>query len=744
MLPVRQDAGAVRAGRGACFAVLFAVPLLFAAVALGAGGPSLLTWLSTWASTVAFAAGCALCLDRARVGGLDRFTWLWLGIACACWAAANAYYAVVVAPDPLPLPSVADIGYFSFPLFVSAALVQFARVRLSSLSVDVWLDGVIAGLGTAAIASAIVFGLGDVSTAKLAEVITSLVYPLEDVAVLGILVGVASVLGPRLERRMALLAAGILCICVADVIVFSRVLRGDEVGGAWSNLGWTAGIALFATAAWLPAAAPAGTVTRPRFELAIPFAFAVGAVAVLVIDDALGLDTAAPVFALATLTVACIRLLRSVTQARGLAESRSVALEQLSAARDAAERANHAKSEFVSRISHELRTPLNAILGFAQLIESDAASPRDVDQSRQIIRAATHLTAVVDDLLDLGSAERGELRASLETVSATEVLMGALELATPLVAERGLDLEVDAHGGMFQYVVADFQRLRQVLLNLISNAIKYNAPRGRITVAFATPEPGRLRFVITDTGAGIEPADLGRMFDPFVRLEADAGHEPGTGLGLAVSRSMVEAMGGTIGVTSTPGTGTSFHVDLATAPAPPSGMADDPPASSAAGAARPAAARATVLCIEDNPANVRLIEGIFSRQPQLRLLTALQGAIGVELAQRHRPDLVLLDVNLPDLSGEQVLARLRASPETASIPVLVVSADATGERRRMFMEAGAAGYVAKPLDVTSFMDVVISVLRDHAREPAVRPELERIRGTAASAPGTGADAERQS
>ena len=728
MLPVRQDAGALRVGRGVAFGVLFAAPVAFAAVLVGVGGPSLLTWLSTWATPVAFAAGCVLCLGRARAGGTDRFTWLWLGVACACWAAANAYYAVVVAPGALPLPSVADIGYFSFPLFVSAALVQYARVRLPALSIDVLLDGVIAGLGTAAIVAAIVFGVGDVSTAELGEVITSLVYPLEDVAVLGILVGAAAVLGARVERRLGVLAAGVVCICVADVIVFSRVLRGDEIGGAWSNLGWSAGIALFATAAWLPAAAQARVAPRPRFELALPFTFALSALVVLVVDDWLGVETVAPIFALAALTVACVRLLRAVRQARGLAESRSVALEQLSVARDAAEQANHAKSEFVSRISHELRTPLNAILGFAQLIETGAASPRDSDEARQIIRAATHLTAVVDDLLDLGSAERGELRASLESVSATEVLMGALELATPLVAERGLDLEVDAHGGMYQYVVADFQRLRQVLLNLISNAIKYNAPRGRIVISFAAPGPGRLRFVITDTGAGIAPGDLGRMFDPFVRLEADAGREPGTGLGLAVSRSMVEAMGGTIGVTSAPGAGTSFHVDLATTAPPPSGTTDDVPAVDDAAAARAAAPRATILCIEDNPANVRLIEGIFSRQPQLRLLTALQGAIGVELAQRHRPDLVLLDVNLPDLSGEEVLARLRASPETASTPVLVVSADATTERRRAFLQAGAVGYVAKPLEVTSFMALVTSVLRS----------------TAASAPEAGADAVRRS
>src|SRR6476661_1329392 len=209
MLPVRQDAGAVRAGRGVAFAVLLAALLAFAAVIVGVGGPPLLTWLSTWATPVAFGAGCALCLGRARTGGRDRFTWLWLGVACAGWAAANAYYAVVVAPGALPLPSVADIGYFSFPLFVSAALVQYARVRLPSLSLDVLLDGVIAGLGTAAIAAAIVFGVGDVSTAKLGEVITTLVYPVEDVAVLGILVAVASVIGARVDRRLGLLAAGV-------------------------------------------------------------------------------------------------------------------------------------------------------------------------------------------------------------------------------------------------------------------------------------------------------------------------------------------------------------------------------------------------------------------------------------------------------------------------------------------------------------------------------------------------------
>ncbi len=366
-----------------------------------------------------------------------------------------------------------------------------------------------------------------------------------------------------------------------------------------------------------------------------------------------------------------------------------------------AEDANRAMSEFVSRVSHELRTPLNAILGFAQLLERDADTARERERTAQISSAGAHLVSLIDDLLDLGRIERGELPVSIEPVAATEVVRTVLELAGPLITERHLELELDLHGGLHEHVLADFQRLRQVLLNLVSNAVKYNRPRGKIIVRFETPEPGRLRFVVADTGPGVDEADHPRLFRAFDRLGAESGEQPGTGLGLPVSKALVEAMHGRIGVDSEPGTGSAFWVELptTTAPAPRVPVVPSP-------GSRPLPANGTVLYIEDNPANVRLMEDIFESLPGMRLLTAMQGALGAELARRHRPDLVLLDAQLPDLDGEGVLGVLKAQAETAAVPVVIVSADATDRRRQAFLALGAAAYLTKPLDVGALIEQI--------------------------------------
>ena len=368
-----------------------------------------------------------------------------------------------------------------------------------------------------------------------------------------------------------------------------------------------------------------------------------------------------------------------------------------------AEDANRAMSEFVSRVSHELRTPLNAILGFAQLLERDADTARERERTAQISSAGAHLVSLIDDLLDLGRIERGELPVSIEPVAATEVVRTVLELAGPLITERDLELELDLHGGLHEHVLADFQRLRQVLLNLVSNAVKYNRPRGKIIVRFETPEPGRLRFVVADTGPGVDEADHPRLFRAFDRLGAESGEQPGTGLGLPVSKALVEAMHGRIGVDSELGTGSAFWVELplTTAPAPGAVPVVPSPGS------RPTIPTAgTVLYIEDNPANVRLMEDIFESLPGMRLLTAMQGALGAELARRHRPDLVLLDAQLPDLDGEGVLGILKAQDETAAVPIVIVSADATDRRRQGFLALGAAAYLTKPIDVGALIEQI--------------------------------------
>jgi CheY-like chemotaxis protein/anti-sigma regulatory factor (Ser/Thr protein kinase) len=325
---------------------------------------------------------------------------------------------------------------------------------------------------------------------------------------------------------------------------------------------------------------------------------------------------------------------------------------------------------------------------------------------------------MIDDLLDVSRLEHGEVRASIERVSAGDVVREAVNLAEPLIAERGLRVETDLGSCGHRYVLADFRRLRQVLINLISNAVKYNRAGGSIAVALSQPAAGSLRFEVSDTGHGIAPDDLERLFRPFERLEAaTSGPESGTGLGLALSKGLVEEMGGQIGVASEVGVGTTFHVDMPTAE-------EDDPGSGAMpeGGVRawPSAdlLSATILYVEDNPANIRLMEAIFAGQPRVRLVSTGRGLEAVELAERHRPDLVLLDVHLPDVDGESVLRRLSSRLSTASIPVVVVSADATVERRESFLSAGAAGYVTKPIDVDRFVAAVRTVLGQGGAGPS--------------------------
>jgi PAS domain S-box-containing protein len=410
-----------------------------------------------------------------------------------------------------------------------------------------------------------------------------------------------------------------------------------------------------------------------------------------------------------------LTLLESVAATFGRQLERVRTAQELRFARDEAEAADRAKTELVSRISHELRTPLNAILGFAQLLDRDELTERQHAQTEQIASGGRHLVAVIDDLIDLSRIETGELRVSLESVSVTAMLREVIELIRPLVDERGLELEVDAHGGIHEHVCADYQRLRQVLLNLLSNAVKYNRPGGRISLFFEDPGDGRLGFAVRDTGAGIAQRDLPLLFQAFERLGAERGAEQGTGLGLVVSRGLVEAMGGRLLVASEVGVGTTFRVELdraaAAAPVHPGDRHGPETLWWPAGEG----SEATVLYVEDNPANLHLVRDIVAARPGLELLTATRGSAGLELARRRRPDLVLLDMNLPDVSGEDVLTALKADAATSAIPVLVLSADATPERRGLVLERGAAGYLAKPLDIGEFVVAVRALLPDADR-----------------------------
>ena len=382
---------------------------------------------------------------------------------------------------------------------------------------------------------------------------------------------------------------------------------------------------------------------------------------------------------------------------------------ELQSAKDDAERANHAKSEFLSRMSHELRTPLNAILGFGQLLEMTGVKPTQTVQVREILNAGHHLLTLIDEVLDLARVESGHLAISPEPVALLPLLHDCLTLVRPQADARGIGL-LDPAPGCAVHVRADRTRLKQVLLNLLSNAVKYNRPGGTVSLAcLALSDAERLRIRVNDTGAGLTPEQVKRLFVPFERLDAEAKQIQGTGIGLALSRRLVELMDGRIGVESQPGVGSTFWVELPIArpqaePAPP--VPSTQPAVPGPGAGP----RREVLCIEDNPANLRLIESIFAHRSDLRLLTAIAPGLGLELARTHHPALILLDVNLPDLDGYAVMQCLREDATTRGIPVIAVSASAMPRDIERGKAAGFAAYLTKPLDVGRLLRVVDDTL----------------------------------
>lgn len=375
---------------------------------------------------------------------------------------------------------------------------------------------------------------------------------------------------------------------------------------------------------------------------------------------------------------------------------------QLEVAKTEAERANSAKSEFLSRMSHELRTPMNSIMGFAQILEMAPLDARQAQRVSHIIKAGQHLLQLINEVLDFARVESGRLRVTPESISADTAILTALDIIRPLAEQNHLELETPSLKPGSYPILADSQRLSQVLLNLLSNATKYNRPQGRIMITRAVTSTGKLRIGVRDTGLGISESDMARLFVPFERLNPENPNVEGTGLGLALSKSLVEAMEGAMGVESTVGVGSEFWLEL------PMGVPASTSILESAVDAQVglAAARATILYIEDSVANYQVIENLFLDYEDIFVIGAMQGRLGIDLAKQHQPSLILLDLHLPDIGGEEVLRRLRADPLTARIPIIILSADASPSQIRQLLDLGAQGYLTKPLDLQRVLRVV--------------------------------------
>lgn len=376
--------------------------------------------------------------------------------------------------------------------------------------------------------------------------------------------------------------------------------------------------------------------------------------------------------------------------------------EALTLALAEVEKANRAQTEFLSRMSHELRTPLNAILGFGQLLELDDITDLQKESVRLILKAGNHLLGLINEILDLAGLESGKLTPEIEAVSVGDAIGEMCALVSPMAASRRVEISTVNAESWRYFVLADGRRLRQVLINLLSNGIKYNKPGGKLAIKCEEAGRDRIRITVSDTGDGISQNDIEKLFTPFERLDAYNTGVEGTGLGLVIAQRLIAAMSGSIEVKSQVGVGSTFVIEL-----PAAGAVGFQDGDVRSPADKPDKGSfdfsATVLCIEDNESNLKLVEAVLQSKRNAELISAASGVQGIEMARDRRPDLVLLDLNLPDIHGYDVLGELRSDLRTRDIPVVVISADATKYQIDRMMAGGAEAYLTKPLDLRELL-----------------------------------------
>jgi PAS domain S-box-containing protein len=403
---------------------------------------------------------------------------------------------------------------------------------------------------------------------------------------------------------------------------------------------------------------------------------------------------------------------------------------ELEKSRAAAQKANLAKSEFLSSMSHELRTPLNAVLGFAQLMESATPLPTPAQKLsiEQILKGGWYLLHLINEILDLASIESGKVTMSHEAMSLTEVLQDCQVMIEPQATSHGIHITFSPFDNLF-YVHADRTRVKQVMINLLSNAIKYNRANGVVVVQCGMVGGNRVRVSVSDTGVGLAPEQLAQLFQPFNRLGQANGVEEGTGIGLVVTKQLTELMGGSVGVESSVGVGSVFWIELPASSAPQqvfgSGV-EGVPTEGNLGRTCTSTAPRTLLYVEDNPANLALVEQLIARRSDLKLLTAIDAHLGIELARTHQPEVILMDINLPGMSGVEALKRLRKDSATAHIPVMALTANVIPHEIKKGLDAGFFRYLTKPIKFNEFMDSLDVALKYAAENGRQAPQKQQL------------------
>ena len=403
---------------------------------------------------------------------------------------------------------------------------------------------------------------------------------------------------------------------------------------------------------------------------------------------------------------------RDVTERKRFEQALQETNVELESAKSAAEKANLAKSDFLSGMSHELRSPLNAILGFAQLMDTASPPPSDIQKESitQILQAGWHLLKLINEILDLSVVESGKVSLSLEPVSLPEVLLECQTMMEAQAQQRGIVMTFPQFKQP-SFIWADQTRLKQIVINLLSNAIKYNQASGQVTVDYTVMSSECIRISFKDTGAGLSPEKIAQLFQPFNRLGQEAGIVAGTGIGLVVTKQLVELMDGVMGVDSTVGQGSVFWVELRSTPAPELKVTAPEEAAPKLAIKPIDAPQKILLYIEDNPANMRLVERLIDRRTDIKLLKAVDGLQGIALARASLPDVILMDINLPGISGIDALKALQEDASTAHIPVVAISANAMSRDIEVGRQLGFFRYLTKPIVVEEFMSTLDLALR---------------------------------